>query len=138
MTVPPWVVGYVVSLSLAFSADHFNARGWHVAFASTVGGIGWLMAALLPADAYAKRYGALILCSFAGFPSTSPLAIWVTANCPSMVTVGIAAAINNSGAGISQIIVQWIWPASEAQKAILQEISHVLPAASQQRLWPLG
>lgn len=116
MTVPPWVVGYVVSLSLSWSADRLNARGWHIAFSSTVGGIGWLTAGLLPTDAYTKRYGALILCACGAFPSAAPLSAWVTCNVPSIATMGIAAAINNSGAGISQIVAQWIWRTQEASE----------------------
>lgn len=104
MTVPPWVVGYIVSLTLSWSADRLNARGYHIAFASTVGGIGWLTAALLPADAYTARYGALILCACGAFPSAAPLSAWVTCNAPVIAAIGIAAAINNSFAGVSQII----------------------------------
>jgi len=37
----------------------------------------------------------------------------VTCNVPSIVTMGIAAALNNSGAGVSQVIAQWIWIAGE-------------------------
>ena len=104
MTVPPWVVGYIVSLTLSWSADRLNARGYHIAFASTVGGIGWLTAALLPADAYTARYGALILCACGAFPSAAPLSACVTYNAPVIAAIGIAAAINNSFAGVSQII----------------------------------
>ena len=37
----------------------------------------------------------------------------MTCNVPSIVTMGIAAALNNSGAGVSQVIAQWIWIANE-------------------------
>lgn len=113
MTVPPWVVGYIISLTLSWSADRLNARGWHIALSSTIGGIGWLTAGLLPVDAYIKRYGALILCACGAFPSAAPLSAWVTCNVPSIATLGIAAAINNSGAGVSQVIAQWIWRTQE-------------------------
>jgi len=111
--VPPWVCGYFVCLFLGWSADHFNARGWHVTASSTIGGIGWLTAGLLPADAYTARYGCLFLCACGAFPSSGPLSAWVTCNVPSIVTMGIAAALNNSGAGVSQVIAQWIWIADE-------------------------
>jgi len=114
LTIPPWVVGYLVSLALSFSADHFNARGWHSAFASVVGGIGWLAAGCLPAHAYAARYGCLILASCGAFPVCAPLSAWVTCNVPSMATMFIATALNNSSAGIAQIVAQWIWKAEEA------------------------
>lgn len=115
MTVPPWVVGYIVSLTLAWWADRSNARGWNIALSSTVGGIGWLMAGLLPADENTKRYGALILCACGAFPSASLLSSWITCSSPSIATLGIAAAMNNSMAGISQIIAQWIWISREAE-----------------------
>ncbi|KAF2174737.1 MFS general substrate transporter [Zopfia rhizophila CBS 207.26] len=116
MTVPPWIVGYVVCLTLAWSADHFNARGWHITLSSVLGGIGWLTAGLLPADAYLQRYGCLMLCACGAFPSAGPLSAWVTCNVPSIVTMGVATALNNSAAGISQVIAQWIWRASEADR----------------------
>ena len=116
LTIPPWVVGYVVSLLLSFSADHFNARGWHVTFASILGGIGWLLAGCLHPHAYTARYGALVLSACGAFPVSAPLSAWVTCNVPSIATMAIATALNNSAAGVSQIIAQWIWKASEAER----------------------
>lgn len=116
MTVPPWVVAYIVSLTLSWSADRLNARGFHIAVSSTVGGIGWLTAALLPANAYKTRYGALVLCACGAFPSAAPLSSWVSCNAPAVASVGIAIALNNSSAGIAQMIAQWIWRAQEAKR----------------------
>ncbi|EME78071.1 uncharacterized protein MYCFIDRAFT_57511 [Pseudocercospora fijiensis CIRAD86] len=116
MTVPPWVVGYFFCLFLGWSADRHNARGWHIMGASMLGGVGWLTAGLLPADAYTARYGCLMLCACGAFPSTGPLSAWVTCNVPAFACMGIATAANNSMAGIAQIIAQWIWkPAEKAQ-----------------------
>ncbi|EME40314.1 hypothetical protein DOTSEDRAFT_137424 [Dothistroma septosporum NZE10] len=116
MTVPPWVVGYCACLFLGWSADHFNMRGWHITASSILGGIGWLTAGLLPADAYTARYGCLMLCACGAFPSSGPLSAWVTCNVPAFACMGIATALNNSAAGISQIIAQWIWIPAEAKK----------------------
>lgn len=44
MTVPPWIVGYCACLFLGYSADRFNARGWHITASSVIGGVGWLTA----------------------------------------------------------------------------------------------
>lgn len=114
MTVPPWVVGYLVSLCLAYSADRYNARGLHVAGATFLSGVGFLAYTLLPADSYAKRYGCLYLIACGAFPSASPMVGWVTCNVPSQRTMGLAAAINNGTVGIASIISVWIWPAKEA------------------------
>lgn len=115
MTVPPWIVGYCACLTLGWSADHFNARGWHITASSVIGGVGWLTAGLLPADAYIARYGCLMLCACGAFPSSGPLSAWVTCNVPAIVTMGIATALNNSAAGVSQVIAQWIWKPTEAK-----------------------
>lgn len=114
MTVPPWICGYCVCLFLGWSADRHNARGWHILASSTIGGIGWLAAGLLPEHAYTQRYGMLFLCACGAFPSSGPLSAWVTCNVPSIATMAIATALNNSCAGVSQIIAQWIWKPSEA------------------------
>jgi len=114
LTIPPWVMGYLAALAISSSADYLNARGYITALGSVIGGIGWLAAGCLPADAYAARYGCLVLASCGAFPCVPPLSAWVTANVPSMATMAIATALNNSAAGISQIIAQWIWKASEA------------------------
>lgn len=78
MTVPPWIFGYIICLLLAWSADTRNARGFHVAASSIIGGIGWLVQAVLPADAYTARYAMLFLCASGAFPSANPLSGWVT------------------------------------------------------------
>jgi hypothetical protein len=116
LTVPPWVVGFFVAVTLSYSADHFNARGWHITAASTLGGLGWLTAGLLPHDAYVKRYGCLCLAAVGAFPSAPSMTNWVTCNTPSLLTIPFAIALNNSCAGIGQIIAQWIWKAGEKER----------------------
>lgn len=116
MTVPPWCIGFVVAITLSYSADHFNARGWHITVASAVGGIGWLTAGLLPADAYVQRYGCLCLAACGAFPVAPSMTNWVTCNTPSLLTIPFAIALNNSCAGVGQIIAQWIWKGNEATR----------------------
>ncbi|KAJ4415889.1 hypothetical protein N0V82_007083 [Gnomoniopsis sp. IMI 355080] len=116
MTVPPWVVGFCVAILLSYSADRFDARGWHIAGASIAGGAGWLTAGLLPADAYNARYGCLCLAAVGAFPCAPAMTNWVTCNAPSLVTIPFAIALHNSCAGLGQIIAQWIWKAGEASQ----------------------
>lgn len=106
LTVPPWVIGFFVAITLSYSADRFNARGWHIAIASCTGGAGWLAAGLLPADAYVSRYGCLCLAATGAFPCAPSMTNWVTCNCPSLLAIPFAIALNNSCAGIGQIIAQ--------------------------------
>ncbi|KAI0482072.1 MFS transporter [Xylariaceae sp. FL0804] len=114
LTVPPWVVGFVVAIVLSFSADHFDARGWHISIISLIGGLGWLTAGLLPTTSYVQRYGCLCMAAAGAFPAAPAMTNWVTCNTPSFLTIPFAIALHNSCAGIGQIIAQWIWKADEA------------------------
>lgn len=86
MTVPPWCIGFCVAITLSYSADRFDARGWHIVGASIVGGAGWLTAGLLPHDAYIPRYGCLCLAAVGAFPCAPAMTNWVTCNTPSLLT----------------------------------------------------
>jgi MFS family permease len=113
LTVPPWVVGFFVAITISYTADKFNARGWTITIFSLIGGAGWLTAGLLPADAYVQRYGCLCLAAAGAFPCAPSLTNWVTCNTPSFLTLPLAIAVHNSCAGIGQIIAQWIWKNNE-------------------------
>jgi len=113
MTVPPWVVGFCVAIVASYTADRYDARGWHIAGLSIAGGIGWLTAGLLPQTAYAARYGCLCLAAAGAFPCAPSMTNWVTCNTPSLLTIPFAIALHNSCAGIGQIIAQWIWKPAE-------------------------
>jgi hypothetical protein len=67
MTVPPYAVACeypfknprkhtnildVVTILVSWSADHFNARALHSAIFATIGAIGFMASALLPATSY--------------------------------------------------------------------------------------
>ncbi|KAI0015747.1 MFS transporter [Xylariomycetidae sp. FL0641] len=116
LTVPPWVVGFAVALLLSYSADRFNARGFHISIISLIGGLGWLTAGLLPTTSYIQRYGCLCMAAAGAFPAAAPMTNWVTCNNVSLLTIPLAIALHNSCAGIGQIIAQWIWRAEEAEK----------------------
>jgi hypothetical protein len=116
MTVPPWCVGFVVAITLSYTADRFDARGWHISLLSVAGGVGWLTAGLLPPTAYMQRYGCLCLAASGAFPCAPAMTNWVTCNTPSLLTIPFAIALHNSCAGVGQIIAQWIWKAGEAER----------------------
>ncbi|KAK7183874.1 major facilitator superfamily transporter [Paraphaeosphaeria sporulosa] len=113
LTVPPWCVGFVVAITASYLSDRFNTRGATIVILSTLGGVGWLTAGLLPATSYVARYGCLCLAAVGAFPAAPSLTNWVTCNTPSFLTIPLAIALNNSCAGLGQIIAQWIWRADE-------------------------
>ncbi|KAJ3570498.1 hypothetical protein NPX13_g5710 [Xylaria arbuscula] len=116
-TVPPWAIAYVISILNSWSGDHFNARGFHCAGAAAVGAAGFLASALLPADAYASRYGTLIVGTSGAFACIPPMLGWLTSNMWSTASIGLAVALNVSiGAGLGQIPGVWIYKAEEAER----------------------
>lgn len=113
MTVPPYAVAYVVTIIVAASADHFNARGLHSAILATVGAIGFLVSAILPPHAYAARYGCLIVAASGSFSCIPPLLGWLSSNLFSTASVGLAIALNISFGAPGQIVGVWIYTPDE-------------------------
>lgn len=115
MTAPPYAVAYVVQILVSWSADHFNSRAMHSSVAAAVGAAGFLASALLPADAYAQRYGCLIVAAAGSFASIPPLLGWLSSNTFSTGSVGLAIALNIGLGGVpGQILGIWIYKAGEA------------------------
>ncbi|GAP91683.1 putative major facilitator superfamily transporter [Rosellinia necatrix] len=117
LTVPPWAIAYVVSILNSWAGDHFNARSLHCAGAAAAGAAGFLASALLPATAYASRYGTLIVGTSGAFACIPPMLGWLTSNTWSTASIGLAVALNVSiGAGLGQIPGVWIYKADEAAR----------------------
>ncbi|EXF75739.1 major facilitator superfamily transporter [Colletotrichum fioriniae PJ7] len=121
MTVPPYAAAYetntsetVVQILVAWSADHFNARGVHSAALALIGGVAFAVSAVLPPDAYNARYGCLIVGASGAFACIPPLLGWLTSNIFSTAATGLAIALNVSiGAGLGQIPGVWVYKAEE-------------------------
>ncbi|OTA98717.1 hypothetical protein M426DRAFT_28177 [Hypoxylon sp. CI-4A] len=117
LTVPPWAAAYVFQILMSWSADHFNARGYHSAASSLIGAAGFLASAVLPPDNYRGRYGCLIVGTAGAFGCIPPMLGWLTSNLFSTSSIGLAVALNVSiGAGLGQIPGVWIYKANEASK----------------------
>jgi len=116
MTVPPYAAAYVVTVLVAYSADRTNTRGLHTAGASTVGAIGFLASAVLPAESYGARYACLIIGSCGSFACIPPLLGWLSTNVRSTAAAGVAIAMNISFGAPGQIIGLYIYKTDEAKK----------------------
>lgn len=89
----------------------------HSAALATVGAVGFLASAALPADAYLPRYGCLIVAAAGAFACIAPLLGWLSANLHSTGAVGLAIALNiGLGGAPGQITGVWIYKADEAKK----------------------
>ncbi|KAL9622113.1 MAG: hypothetical protein Q9160_003456 [Pyrenula sp. 1 TL-2023] len=115
MTVPPYAAAYVVTLLVAWSADHFNARALPTALLSLLGSLGFLLSALLPPHSFLPRYGALILAASGSFACIPPLLGWLSSNLHSTATAGLAIALNVSFGAPGQIVGVWIYQAGERE-----------------------
>ncbi|CAJ2507137.1 Uu.00g083230.m01.CDS01 [Anthostomella pinea] len=116
MTVPPYAVAYVIQILTSWSADHFNARGLHSAALATVGAIGFIASAALPPEAYASRYGCLIIAASGAFACIPPLLGWLSSNIFSTASVGLAIALNiGLGGAPGQIVGVWTYKSDEAK-----------------------
>ncbi|KIN02777.1 hypothetical protein OIDMADRAFT_120160 [Oidiodendron maius Zn] len=116
MTVPPYAVAYVVTLLVSYSADHFNSRSLHSAVMATIGAVGFLASAVLPAKSYNSRYGCLIVAASGAFSCIPPLLGWLSSNLHTTASVGLAIAINISVGAPGQIAGVWIYKADEATR----------------------
>ncbi|KAJ6578538.1 permease of the major facilitator superfamily [Mycena capillaripes] len=116
MTVPPYGVAYVVTILVAWSADHTNARALHSSVLSLIGAAGFVTSALLPPDAYLHRYGCLIVATSGTFACIPPLLGWLSSNVHSTAAAGLAIALNISVGVPGQILGVWIYTANEAAR----------------------
>lgn len=107
----------VMQLTVAWLADYFNARGWTIAIVAVIGAIGYIVSAVLPADAYLSRYGCLIIALSGSFATIPPQLGWLTTNVVNTASIGLAIAINVSlGAGFGQIGGIWIYKEGEKDR----------------------
>ncbi|KAF7335262.1 MFS domain-containing protein [Mycena sanguinolenta] len=116
MTVPPYAIAYVATILTSRSADRNNSRGLHTGIACLVGAAGFMALALLPVNAYASRYGCLIVAATGSFSAVPPPLGWITSNVFTTSAVGLAIALNTSFSIPGQIVGVWIYKADEAAR----------------------
>lgn len=106
----------IVTILVSYSADHFNARALHSTTFATIGAIGFMVSALLPAHSYSARYGFLIIAASGAFSCIPPLLGWLSSNLHTTGAAGLAIALNISFGAPGQIAGVWIYKANEKEK----------------------
>ena len=104
------------SLSDLFSQTNNSRRSLHSAIFASVGAIGFLASALLPATSFHARYGCLIIAASGAFSCIPPLLGFLSSNLFTTASVGLAIAMNISFGAPGQIAGVWIYKANEATK----------------------
>ncbi|KAI0702376.1 MFS transporter [Cerioporus squamosus] len=113
-TVPPYAIGFVVTVTVAWLADRYEARSWATFCSMIVGGISFIVEGALPPDAFKARYVLLCFALSFSFSCTAPSLSWLTANLRSTGAATLAVPLNVAFGQLGQIIGVYIYKDSEA------------------------
>ncbi|EJT98502.1 MFS transporter [Dacryopinax primogenitus] len=97
MTVPPYVIGAITVLCMAYSSDRFKERTYHTLAGVTVVIIGLALAIGIPLENTKGRYGGLIILLMGTFVSTPITTAWIAGNTPEPGKRTVVLAINGWG-----------------------------------------
>ncbi|KAI0675233.1 MFS general substrate transporter [Trametes maxima] len=113
-TVPPYALGFVVCVAVAWVSDRYEVRSLGAAAAFLVCGVSFLVEASLPPTAFAARYGVLCVALSFAFAISAPSLSWLTANLRNTGASTLAVPLNVSIATIGQITGTFIYKSAEA------------------------
>ncbi|CDO74469.1 hypothetical protein BN946_scf184979.g24 [Trametes cinnabarina] len=113
-TVPPYAIGFVVCVVVAWVSDHYEMRAVGAACSFLICGIAFLVEALLPPTAFVARYGVLCVALPFAFAISAPCLSWLTANLRNTTAITLAVPLNVSIATIGQITGSFIYKSSES------------------------
>jgi hypothetical protein len=97
MTVPPYVIGTIVLLLLAYSSDHFHERSLHILTGLTIVIIGLILVIVLPLHNIHARYGGLVVLLAGTFVSAPITVAWLAGNTPEPGKRAVVLGINGWG-----------------------------------------
>ncbi|KAJ8660813.1 hypothetical protein O0I10_003456 [Lichtheimia ornata] len=110
MTVPPYAVAFVICIIVALNADRMFERGWHSAFASFIGVIGYLLLIVLKDKGIAGLYVGTILATIGSFAQLAPRAAWgsgcIGGHTKRAVGVAMISNIGNISGALASTIYQ--------------------------------
>ncbi|GJE95954.1 MFS general substrate transporter [Phanerochaete sordida] len=113
-TVPPYAIGFVVTVFIAWQADKRAMRSWAAFACLTIAGVCFLIQGLLPANAFKARYGLLCVSVPFSFAIQPPLLSWLSANLRSTGAMALALPLNIAIGQIGQVVGIYIYKSSEA------------------------
>ncbi|KAI1789096.1 MFS transporter [Ganoderma leucocontextum] len=113
-TVPPYVVGFVVTVAVSWVADKYEVRSLATFFSMLIAGTSYIVQGALPPDAFVARY--VFLCFALSFSfACNPCSLsWLTANLRSTGAATLAIPLNVAFGQLGQIIGVYIYKDSEA------------------------
>lgn len=97
MTVPPYVLGTIVLLILAYSSDHFRERTIHILVGLTIVIVGLIVVIVLPLTNIHGRYGGLVVLLAGTFVAAPITVAWLAGNTPEPGKRAVVLGINGFG-----------------------------------------
>lgn len=112
MSVPPYVVAAVCTLSAGWVSDRLKKRGIVVIVCSVVGAIGYGL--LLANVSNGVNYFALFLAASGMYPLIPVIMAWGSNNCGGSLKKSVATAIIVSIGNLGGIVSSYIYPSKDA------------------------
>jgi hypothetical protein len=97
MTVPPYVIGTICLLSVAYSSDHFHERTLHILGGLLTVIIGLVIVISLPLENVHGRYGGLVVLLAGTFIAAPITVAWLSQNTPEPGKRTLVLGINGWG-----------------------------------------
>ncbi|KAI0084570.1 MFS transporter [Irpex rosettiformis] len=113
-TVPPYAIGFVVTVFVAWQSEKRGMRAYGSCVSLLIAGLSFLLQGALPSHAFKARYGLLCISVPFSFASNPILYSWLTANLHNTGALTLAVPLSVSIAEIGQIVGVYIYKASEA------------------------
>ncbi|KAF9945736.1 hypothetical protein BGZ65_010426, partial [Modicella reniformis] len=114
MTAPAYVIACLFTIGCAFSSDHFRERGYHYAFPTFFGGLGYVFLIVTKDSPTVNRYISLTVTAIGVFSSVPAMLSWFTTNIGGHTKRGVATAAIISFGNIGGAIGGQIYRASDA------------------------
>ncbi|KAF9260342.1 MFS transporter [Marasmius fiardii PR-910] len=113
-TVPPYALAFVVTVTVSWLSDKYEARSWGCILSLFIAGVCFIVEGTLQPTAFRARYGVLCVAVSFAFASMPPSLSWLTANLRTTTSTTLSVPINVSFGGVGQIIGIYIYKASES------------------------
>ncbi|KAI1315903.1 hypothetical protein EDD11_000217 [Mortierella claussenii] len=114
MTAPAYIIACLFTILCAFSSDRFRERGYHYAFPTFIGCLGYILLIVTKDAPTVNRYVSLTVTASGVFSSVPPMLSWFTTNIGGHTKRGVATAAIISFGNIGGAIGGQIYRASDA------------------------
>ncbi|EJF62070.1 MFS transporter [Dichomitus squalens LYAD-421 SS1] len=113
-TVPPYAIGFVVTVLVSWIADRYEVRSLATFFSMLLAGVSYVVQGALPPDAFVTRYVFLCIALSFSFACNPTSMSWLTANLRSTGAATLAIPLCVAFGQLGQIIGVYIYKDSEA------------------------